>query len=642
MESTFIITSPNPQFTEMAKSVSKELALDSIIIESILEDAVEQVLKCSREHDISAIISRGSTAAMIRKNTDIPVLVAEATSFDILISLMEAMKISNRIAYVQYEKDTNEDLSIILDSLKIQVKKYYFITKLDMEQAVYQAFLDGNKVVVCGSTAAQELSEKVGLPGICVNTSKYTMKEILAHAELIQYVQNRDSYHRNQLNTVLNFVPDGILYLDDHNQVTVINRVGLELLNIKEDREILGKPITDLIHTYEFIDIINGRNYESGKVVNFSGKEVVVRSSPVYVKESYIGSVLSIQNSAYISKLDQKVRRQAMTIGMAAFSTFKDIENTTCSKTMLECINKAKLFAQTDSTILITGESGSGKEIFAQSIHNASSRCKQPFVALNCAALSQNLLESELFGYEEGAFTGAKRGGRAGYFELAHNGTLFLDELGLLPLHVQVQLLRVLQERQVLRIGGVKMIPINIRIIAATNANLLSSVENGTFRHDLFYRLNVLNIAIPPLRQRKEDIPALIQHYLTLYNAQYNKQIKFCSEDFINAFQNHDWPGNVRELMNYLMRIIILSKNEILTFNDINKCGINFASIKQAPEPAVSLKNDSINLYPDTLEALERKIILWYMDYYKGNRAEVCNALKISRTTLWKKLKKGT
>ena len=341
---------------------------------------------------------------------------------------------------------------------------------------------------------------------------------------------------------------------------------------------------------------------------------------------------------------------------MAATARFEELESTSRSPVMRKSIEKAKLYARTDNTILITGESGTGKEMFAQSIHNASNRSNQPFVGINCAALPTNLLESELFGYEEGAFTGAKRGGKPGYFELAHNGTLFLDELGLLPIHVQIQLLRVLQERQVLRIGGDKMNPINVRIIAATNSDLSAAVENGTFRQDLYFRINVLNISIPPLRDRKVDIKYLIQHFLTQFNSQYGKNVKSCSDAFISAFQQHNWPGNVRELINYLMRIIILSESETLTIDDIRKSDIHLSSPKDnkaeqineiedisvlQPADIGEIGKEIIEVQPDTLKNIETNIILWYMDYYKGNRAKVCEALDISRTKLWKVLKEA-
>jgi transcriptional regulator with PAS, ATPase and Fis domain len=438
-------------------------------------------------------------------------------------------------------------------------------------------------------------------------------------------------------------MPDGVIYLDEHNIITLINNIGKRLLTINYDQDIIGKPVNKFINNYDFMNIIESKSHESGKEIEFSGSKILIRSTPIFAKETYIGTVISFQKSSYISSLDHNVRRQNIKKGMNAVSTFKDLEDTTYSTEMKECIEKALQYAYTDSTILIIGESGTGKEMFAQSIHNASSRNNQPFVAINCAALSQNLIESELFGYEEGAFTGAKVGGKPGYFELAHNGTLFLDELGLLPLNVQVQLLRVIQERQVLRIGGTKLIPINIRIIAATNSNLLSAVEKGTFRHDLYYRINVLNISIPPLRQRIDDIPLLVQHYLTLYNAQYNKSIKSFSDNFIKSFQKHDWKGNVRELMNYLMRIVILSESECLTVEDIIKSEIKL-SFNNKTEKKVShiiSDKDNINLLPDTLKSMENEIIQWYIKKYNGNKSMVCDALNISRTTLWKKLKEN-
>jgi len=464
----------------------------------------------------------------------------------------------------------------------------------------------------------------------------------LSRASLIRYAEERQYRNENQLISFINEMPDGVIYLNEHNIITLINNTGKRLLNINYDQDIIGKPVHKFINNFDFMHIVKSKTQEPGKEIEFAGSKILIRSTPIFAKETYIGTVISFQKSSYISSLDHNVRRQNIKKGMNAVATFKDLEDTTFSSEMKECLDKALQYANTDSTILIIGESGTGKEMFAQSIHNASNRHNQPFVAINCAALSQNLIESELFGYEEGAFTGAKIGGKPGYFELAHNGTLFLDELGLLPLNIQVQLLRVLQERQVLRIGGTKMIPINIRIIAATNSDLLFAVEKGTFRHDLFYRINVLNISIPPLRQRIDDIPLLVQHYLTLYNAQYNKNIKSYSENFINSFLKHDWKGNVRELMNYLMRIVILSESECLTEEDIIKSEIKLSFNNNAvkKDSYVLSEEDNVSLLPDTLKSMENEIIKWYIKKYDGNKIMVCNALNISRTTLWKKLKK--
>lgn len=641
----FIITSPNKNFKKMVTKITKEVSFeDYILIEEAFEEAVEEVLKYASKYKISVIISRGITAKMIHNKTDIPVLEAEATPFDVITAIIQAMKTSKNIGFIHYQSIFSNEIKAIPELLNINLKEYLYSNVNEIFQCVHQAIKDKNEVIITGYDQAHKLCNELGIPSVMYSTSAITMKEILSKASIIRYAEERQHRHENQLRTFINEMPDGVIYLNEQNIITLINNIGKKLLKINFDQDIIGQPINNFISNYDFMEIINSKKIEVGKEIEFSGNKILVRATPIFATESYIGTVINFQKSSYISNLDHNLRRQNIKKGLNANSSFKDLENTTITYEMLECIEKAKQYAKTDSTILIIGESGTGKEMFAQGIHNESDRHSQPFVAINCAALSQNLIESELFGYEEGAFTGAKVGGKPGYFELAHNGTLFLDELGLLPLNIQVQLLRVLQERQVLRIGGTKMIPINVRIIAATNSNLLDSVEKGAFRHDLYYRLNVLNISIPPLRQRPDDIPLLIKHYLTFYNAQYNKNIRNCSPEFISAFQEHDWKGNVRELMNYIMRIVILSNHENLTLDDIKKSEIHLASSYKNP---TNIKKDigdsknltSILLNPDTLEEMELEIIKWYMNKYNDNRAKVCEALNISRTTLWKKLK---
>ncbi|MGI6424651.1 MAG: sigma-54 interaction domain-containing protein [Tepidanaerobacteraceae bacterium] len=250
------------------------------------------------------------------------------------------------------------------------------------------------------------------------------------------------------------------------------------------------------------------------------------------------------------------MRRELYLKGHVAQHTFEDI--ITCSSIMEKAISEARQFAQAEAAVVITGETGTGKELFAQSIHNTSQRKGGHFVAVNCAAVPENLLESELFGYEEGAFTGARRGGKKGLFELAHDGTIFLDEIGELPLKLQARLLRVLQEKAVIRVGGDRVIPINVRIIAATHRNLEASVKNGTFRQDLYYRLNVLRLSLPPLRERKDDIPLLIDRLLEKICNKTAKKPPLLSDAVLKIFCSYHWPGNVRELQNILERLVVL------------------------------------------------------------------------------------
>lgn len=296
------------------------------------------------------------------------------------------------------------------------------------------------------------------------------------------------------------------------------------------------------------------------------------------------------------------------------------------SKTIKNLILYSKEIANSPSTVLIQGESGTGKELFAQAIHNYSDRKNKSFVAINCGAIPNNLIESELFGYEEGAFTGARKGGYAGKFEVANNGTLFLDEIGDMPLNVQVHLLRVLQEEYVVRIGGDKVIPINVRVIAATNKNLKLEVEKGTFRRDLYYRLSVIPINIPPLRKRKEDIMELIQYFLHIKSIKLNKNIPKLNDCIYNKLINYNWPGNVRELENYIENMVNLDGKSTIELESI--CS--------------DKNNEILNLCDEdkSLEEIEKEIIEKYLIKHDMNITRTAQILKISRSTLYNKIKK--
>lgn len=299
-------------------------------------------------------------------------------------------------------------------------------------------------------------------------------------------------------------------------------------------------------------------------------------------------------------------------------------------KDFIKIIESAKKISNSRSTILITGESGTGKEIFAQAIHNYSNRRDMHFVAVNCGAIPANLIESELFGYEEGAFTGAKKGGNAGKFEVADGGSIFLDEIGEMPLEMQVRLLRVIEEGVLNRIGSSKQIPINFRIIAATNKDLRKEVDRGNFRKDLFYRLNVLPINIPPLRNRKDDIPLLVDYYMDKISRKLNKNKGKISKSLMEKFLQYDWPGNIRELQNIIERIINTENmpEEILHQHEL--------SIITKKNPA----KDSMRLEDMKLETVEKNHILKVLKSYGGNISLAANAMGIGRNTLYRKMKK--
>ncbi len=358
---------------------------------------------------------------------------------------------------------------------------------------------------------------------------------------------------KEQLNTILNVINDGIVGIDNNGNIMFINENAKKLFNPK------GKDKNNDVNPDDLLDfdakVRLGKSPEPyRKVHEIMGKKILLTMMPIIKNGENNGIIITFKDLSEIIEMENIVRTNLMKRGHTSKYDFSNIVGK--SRQITQTKEIARKLAKSNSTLLLIGESGIGKELFAHAIHNASGKQHGPFVAVNFAALPENLLESELFGYEEGAFTGARKGGHAGLFEQAHNGTIFLDEIGDASLRIQARLLRVLQEKEVLRIGGTKIIPINVRIIAATNKNLEELVRTEKFREDLFYRLKVLPIKIPPLRQRKEDIPLLIEKMLEKFPREKGIVI---GHEAMEKFMEYDWPGNIRELENvieYLFHIV--------------------------------------------------------------------------------------
>ncbi|HHP4617930.1 TPA: sigma-54 interaction domain-containing protein, partial [Clostridioides difficile] len=347
----------------------------------------------------------------------------------------------------------------------------------------------------------------------------------------------------------------GMAMVSDKGNIIICNNSLRDILDIQSN--IIGKNIDELEN--ENIKKIFSLSKAHDEVIKFNNKYLNVNKYNIESFGRVTGYYFCIQEITYIRKLEQNLSKKLREKGQVARYTFDDIK--TVSTKMERTKKLGMKIAESDYTILITGESGTGKELMAQSIHNASPRHSQSFIAINCAAMPENLLESELFGYEEGAFTGALKGGKKGLFEQANNGTIFLDEIGDMPIYLQSKLLRVLQENQVMRVGGENVIDIDVRVIAATNKNLLEMIKGDRFRADLYYRINVLPINIPPLRERKEDIEVMLKHFMKRKRA-----ISQGVQDIINAYE---WPGNIRELKNTAMYINIMSSEDVILINDL-------------------------------------------------------------------------
>jgi len=433
------------------------------------------------------------------------------------------------------------------------------------------------------------------------------------------------------LEAIINSSEEAISVVDEKGRGLVINPAYTKLTGLTEE-DILGQPATtDIVEGESMhMKVLRTRRAVRGIHMKIGQKkrDVIVNVAPVIVDGILKGSVGVIRDVSEIQKLTNELNRARQIIRtLEAKYSFDDIVGDSDETTA--AIEQAKLGANTPATVLLRGESGTGKELFAHAIHNGSNRKYNKFVRVNCAAISETLLESELFGYEEGAFSGAKRGGKRGFFEEANNGSIFLDEIGELSANTQAKLLRVLQEKEIVKVGGTKAIPINVRVIAATHVNLEKAILEGKFREDLYYRLNKIPIQIPSLRQRKGDIPAIAERLIQKINQDYGRNVEGLTDSAISYLQSYEWPGNVRELENILGRAIIF-----MNYNEI------YIDVHHLPplhkEEQVETKQN--NLLPELEEkALEHlvtefegNIIREYLDKFDGNKTKTAKALGIS------------
>lgn len=383
--------------------------------------------------------------------------------------------------------------------------------------------------------------------------SSYFYRKIVTQYKKYVNISNKSIKLTRILKDIIDNSEEGIIYVNTKNEVLVYNKVSMKILGFSED--ITGKNIYDI-----FPNINN-------ELTLINENEIFISNKKIYSKNELMGYTIILETSSIIDKLDEERRRKKKQNVNSARYTFEDMIGN--NQRVLKMINLSKKISKSNSTVLIQGESGTGKEILAQAIHNESTRKNNKFIAINFSALSENLLESELFGYEEGAFTGAKKGGKIGLFKKAHKGTIFLDEIGDAPYHFQTRLLRVLQEREITPVGSCDPIPIDVRVIAATNKDLLEEVKANRFREDLFYRINVMPLYTISLRDRKDDIELLIKYYLRKHKV-FTPINKFLDEKVIDYLKEYNWPGNIRELVNIVEFLVNIKEDKTkIKFEDL-------------------------------------------------------------------------
>jgi transcriptional regulator with PAS, ATPase and Fis domain len=465
-----------------------------------------------------------------------------------------------------------------------------------------------------------------------------------AHTLVTELFSNEKNYIEF-LKKIVDYCACALQVVNRQGKIVFINESFKEVHSVKED-EVLGKHVTDIVDNTRMHVVAQTGIPEHDRFQDIKGIPYIVSRIPIFEDGECIGAVGLIrfryldevqQLTDDIKKLQQQIQNMRKEGALSANTEYTFNSILGVAEPMRLAKNTAMQAASTNATVLLRGESGVGKEVFAHSIHNFSRRRNGPFIRVNCSAIQETLIESELFGYEEGAFTGARRGGRKGRFEQANGGTIFLDEIGDMPLTAQVKLLRVIQEGEVDRLGSEKRSRVDVRIIAATNRNLEDKVRDGSFREDLFYRLNVIPIVIPPLRQIPDDIPWLVKSLWEKLSRRHGIHHKRLATSAIVAMQLQPWKGNVRELQNVLERILIMSKSDEVGEEDLRRILLQNGTCSDLME--IDAEENGMTL-DRLVEKTERRAIRYALAVAEGNRSAAAKLLGISRPLFYKKLAK--
>ena len=574
------------------------------------------------------VAARGITGMYIKNQLpQINVVEIPMTSDDVVTAVSTCVRKNGRIkTAVILPENEKFRLDLLAELTGMDLKTYYVSTQEEVHNVIH-AVIDEKISSIIGGLTVYRCCKEHGLSPIMLKTGPEAIMRTIQIALNGAEVLKREYTRANLMTTILNSGRDAMLALDKENFVIIANTEAEHLFKNENDeaQTLAGKDVKQIIPEWNQFSPSDFENQQD-LFIHVNGTLILVHQTPIVMDTQVIGRLLTLQNADQIREYETTIRKQLSHKGMAAKYTFRNILGKGAA--IKTCIDNAYKYSQTNYNVLIIGEPGTGKELFAQSIHNASPRARQPFVAVNCAALPEQLLESELFGYSDGAFTGAAKGGKLGLFELAHKGSIFLDEIGEMPLNLQAKLLRVLQEKEIRRIGDDKVIPIDVRVLSATNVDMKEKISKGEFRIDLYYRINILNLFIPPLRERREDIGVLFKHFVNSYSLKSKIPIQQITPDALTMLHHFVWLGNARELRNFSERAVVLCEDGI-----IDKAYIEHISKYDHD----LLCSQSIN-EEQTDPTVYKKAIL-----IKENptKEELAKELGISRTTLWRRLKEN-
>ncbi|MBC5689605.1 sigma 54-interacting transcriptional regulator [Mediterraneibacter sp. NSJ-55] len=616
---------------KLVEMALKELNDDEIevhIVEGVLEEVIEKV-----EYEIvngaEVLLAGGANAEVVREIFNIPLINFKISEFDILSAISEGIEKGKRPALVTYR-----------NSMPLKLKEYLVRQKKDILNIVYEDAHELEKFiaeseadVIIGRAHAMEVGEKLGKITIPILYSISGMKDTIMEARHIVKEIRKVRQENQYKNIILNHTMNGVLLVDENGIIIDRNPIAKEILNLKYIH-LKNQNIENIFPFFKLEEFKKGKEKEKSEVVKIEDEEILIQIIKMEENfQQYSGLIILLSKLNDILKAQVEYRKKKAVSerekGFQAKSKFQDIIGQ--SVQLKKCIEDARVFAESDSSCLLYGETGVGKEIFAQSIHNESRRSDGPFIAINCGALPESLLEAELFGYDEGAFTGSKKGGKKGVFELADRGTLFLDEIGEISSLMQTRLLRVLQEHEIMRVGGERIIPVDVRVISATNKDL-EHVASDEFRKDLLYRLNVLELHLPSLRQRQGDALYLFEHFYKQRRGREIAHIELPSEvqEILEIYQ---WPGNIREMQNVCERYCLYMEQTLTVNNTVMKrCMIRAIGEERLLQEIIKkYQCDGKNISVELVMAL--KTIMSY------SREKIAQLLGTSRTTIWRLMK---
>jgi len=603
-------------FYQFLEKLRPELPADVelVVLNDLFSELEKSVRRIEAEGSVDIFVASGGNADYLRRYLKtIPLVNVKVTGFDILNAVCEASAYSRNIAVITHSPIPQ--LEQIQNALNVQLRPLVYQTPEELSVLLQSLSAEGLRDVI-GTALVLEQAKMMDMRGHFIWSLDGVRTAIETAIQMARQKKALQEKART-LDYLMDYSAEGIIITDRHGIITQYNSSAERIIG-RSRKNVIGRHCEEVLPNTQLHTVMREKRAQFNRIQDLGNVKIVTNRSPIICEKEVIGSLATFFSTSTIKQAGESIRRSQNFSGYLAKSNFSDLR--TQSPQFAAVRARAERYARSSSTILIFGATGTGKETFAQCLHNASPRKNEPFVRVNCAAIPAAMLEGELFGYEESS-GGNRRNGKTGSLELAHQGTLFLDEIGDIPLKIQARLLSAMEEKQFFRLGGDKPVPVDIRIIAATNRDLRAMVREGTFREDLYFRINVLELRLPSLSERKCDIPALVRNFVQECRGDLTRQ----EVDTLCAcprFLEYDWPGNIRELHNVIERFCVNytpgediphSVAQALTFE-------NFSSLPDA--------------VPSGRQELEEALRL-----ADGSRSAAAQILGISRTTLWRKMR---